>query len=60
MEDRSSIKNRIREHRFHNGEMTQEELAQRVGVTARRSSPWRPGNTFRPCCWPSSLLTPSA
>jgi putative transcriptional regulator len=33
MKDRSSIKNRIREHRFHNGEMTQEALAQRVGVT---------------------------
>jgi putative transcriptional regulator len=33
MADSSSIKNRIRELRFHNGEMTQEELAQRVGVT---------------------------
>jgi putative transcriptional regulator len=33
MQDRSAIKNRIREHRFHQGEMTQEQLAQRVGVT---------------------------
>lgn len=33
MADRSAIKNRIRELRFHSGEMTQEELAQRVGVT---------------------------
>ena len=33
MRDRSAIKNRLREHRFHNSEMTQEELAQRVGVT---------------------------
>lgn len=29
----SAVKNRIRELRFHRGEMTQEELAQRVGVT---------------------------
>jgi putative transcriptional regulator len=27
------IKNKIRELRFHNGEMTQEELAKAVGVT---------------------------
>ncbi len=33
MRDRSELTNRIREHRFHNGEMTQEQLAQRVGVT---------------------------
>ena len=33
MADSSAIKNRIRELRFHNSEMTQEELAQRVGVT---------------------------
>ena len=30
-EDRSSIKNRIREHRFHNGEMTQEGLLSEWG-----------------------------
>ncbi len=29
----SEIKNRIRELRFHNGEMTQQQLAERVGVT---------------------------
>ena len=33
MGDSSAVKNRIRELRFHSGEMTQEELAQRVGVT---------------------------
>lgn len=33
MGDSSAIKNRIRELRFHSGEMNQEELAQRVGVT---------------------------
>jgi putative transcriptional regulator len=33
MRDRSELSNRIREHRFHHGEMTQEQLAQRVGVT---------------------------
>jgi len=33
MAEGSAIENRIRELRFHNGEMTQEELAQRVGVT---------------------------
>ena len=33
MADSSAVKNRIRELRFHSGEMTQEELAQRVGVT---------------------------
>lgn len=33
MRDRSELTNRIREHRFRNGEMTQEQLAQRVGVT---------------------------
>ena len=33
MADSSAIKNRIRELRFHSGELTQEELAQRVGVT---------------------------
>jgi len=27
------ITNRVRELRFHNGEMTQQELAQKVGVT---------------------------
>lgn len=29
----TSIKNRIRELRFHAGEMTQAELAKRIGVT---------------------------
>ena len=33
MRDRSELTNRIREHRFRHGEMTQEQLAQRVGVT---------------------------
>lgn len=33
MAEGSAIRNRIRELRFHNGEMTQEQLAQRVGVT---------------------------
>ncbi len=33
MPDRSELTNRIREHRFRNGEMTQEQLAGRVGVT---------------------------
>jgi putative transcriptional regulator len=33
MRDRSELTNRIRELRFLNGEMTQEQLAQRVGVT---------------------------
>lgn len=33
MRDRSELTNRIREHRFHHGELTQEQLAQRVGVT---------------------------
>jgi len=33
MLDRSELTNRIREHRFRNGEMTQEQLAQRAGVT---------------------------
>lgn len=30
---RHSIQNRIRELRFHHGEMTQKELAEQVGVT---------------------------
>jgi putative transcriptional regulator len=29
----STIKNQIRKLRFHNGEMTQQELAEKVGVT---------------------------
>jgi len=33
MRDRSAITNQIRTLRFHHGEMTQEELAQRAGVT---------------------------
>jgi putative transcriptional regulator len=33
MPECSAVKNRIRELRFHNGEMTQEELARRAGVT---------------------------
>jgi len=33
MRDRSELSNRIREHRFHHGEMTQEELGRRAGVT---------------------------
>ena len=30
---KSPISNRVRELRFHNGEMTQQQLAQKVGVT---------------------------
>lgn len=30
---RTAIDNRIRELRFHHGEMTQQELADRIGVT---------------------------
>ena len=33
MRDRSAIANQIRTLRFHHGEMTQEELGQRAGVT---------------------------
>jgi putative transcriptional regulator len=33
MRDRSAITSQIRTLRFHHGEMTQEELAQRAGVT---------------------------
>ncbi len=33
MGDRSELTNRIRELRFRNGEMTQQQLAERVGVT---------------------------
>jgi putative transcriptional regulator len=33
MPEASKIKNRIRELRFHNGEMTQQQLAERAGVT---------------------------
>ena len=33
MEKDGKIVNRIRVLRFHNGEMTQQELAERVGVT---------------------------
>jgi putative transcriptional regulator len=33
MRDRSELTNRIRQYRFQNGEITQEQLAQRVGVT---------------------------
>ena len=32
MPSRSEIENRIRKLRFHNGEMTQQQLAERVGV----------------------------
>jgi putative transcriptional regulator len=31
--DNGQVRNRIRELRFQNGEMTQQELAERVGVT---------------------------
>lgn len=31
--DRDTLTNRIRRHRFDHGEMTQQELADRVGVT---------------------------
>lgn len=33
MKARSRLRNRVRELRFHAGEMTQAELAERVGVT---------------------------
>ena len=33
MPSRSEVENRIRKLRFHNGEMTQQQLAERVGVT---------------------------
>jgi putative transcriptional regulator len=33
MSNPSKIKNRIRELRFHQGEMTQQQLAERAGVT---------------------------
>ena len=56
------LSNEIRRLRFEHGEMTQQDLADRVKVTRQTIIARRPAATFRPCCWlfasPASLTSP--
>ncbi len=58
-EVQGTIRNLIRRLRFDHGEMTQQELAVRVGVTRQTIIALEAKSTSRRCCWPFVWHGPS-